>query len=669
MLTALLPLLTVILLLVTARARLPCWRIAFLVAAVLWGLAVVISTEVLSLWHALNFWGVLLSWMALSGLLAWWGWRNREQLARLSLVTAVPLSAVDRLLLLGVAAIVMMVGILGLLAPPNSWDAMTYHMSRVVHWIQHQSIAHYPTPIARQLHAPPWAEFAILLLQVLTKGDRLANLVQWFSMVVSLVGVSLLAKQLGGDRRSQILATVVAATLPMGIMQGSSTQNDYAATCWLTCMAVFVLFINGQPRGAPVRAWALLVGAALGLALLTKAVAYIFALPMLVWMAFVQLRRGAYCAWRTIALVAVVVALINAGYYIRNIETYGAPLGPGREGALQYANAVLGGRALISVIVRNVGLHLGTPWPDVNALTNAAVGRVHRSLGVDINNPAITWGETKFAVSLPVYHEDYAGNVWHAMLAVLALGAVAGCPDLRRRHRLVIYTGVPLIGFVLFSAVLRWQPWHSRLLLPLFVLGAPVLGIVLSRRRVLGSIVALGLVLATVPWLVFNEAKRLVGPANVLYQPREQQYFALRPDHRGPYTEAVEQLKKRRCATLGLLTAADDWEYPLWVLVEGALGREQLRLKTVGIPDQRTHPFEPCAIVATYPVVFGELTVGRQTYRRTVFAPPVVLFLPEGQPDGAGWPERGGDAPPGAYEGAGDRRGTRAHPTERHHGA
>jgi hypothetical protein len=69
MLTALLPLLTVILLLVTARARLPSWRVAFLVAAVLWGLAVAIFTEVLSLWHALNFWGVLLSSMALSGLL------------------------------------------------------------------------------------------------------------------------------------------------------------------------------------------------------------------------------------------------------------------------------------------------------------------------------------------------------------------------------------------------------------------------------------------------------------------------------------------------------------------------------------------------------------------------------------------------------------------------
>jgi hypothetical protein len=88
----------------------------------------------------------------------------------------------------------------------------------------------------------------------------------------------------------------------------------------------------------------------------------------------------------------------------------------------------------------------------------------------------------------------------------------------------------------------------------------------------------------------------------------------------------------------------------------GAVGKDQLRLETVGIPDQRKHLFEPCAIVATYPVLVGELTVGRQTYRRTVFAPPVVLFLPEGGPDGA----QGGDAPPCAYAGAGGRRDTPA---------
>jgi hypothetical protein len=48
--------------------------------------------------------------------------------------------------------------VLALITPPNMYDSMTYHMSRVVHWIQNGSLAHYPTSIGRQLFLPPGAE-------------------------------------------------------------------------------------------------------------------------------------------------------------------------------------------------------------------------------------------------------------------------------------------------------------------------------------------------------------------------------------------------------------------------------------------------------------------------------------------------------------------------------
>ena len=100
-------------------------------------------------------------------------------------------------------------------------------MAQVRHWIQQQSVAHYPTHITRQLFSNPWAEFTIAHLFLLTGTDRLANSVQWFSMVGSLIAVSLIAARLGADKRGEVLAAVVAATIPMGILQASSTQNDY----------------------------------------------------------------------------------------------------------------------------------------------------------------------------------------------------------------------------------------------------------------------------------------------------------------------------------------------------------------------------------------------------------------------------------------------------------
>src|SRR5437764_14297858 len=104
---------------------------------------------------------------------------------------------------------------------------MMYHLARVSHWQQDASLAPYPTHILRQLYLQPGAEFVLLQLQILSGGDRLAGLVQWASMVGVLVGTSLLARDLGAHRPGALAASIVAASLPIGILEATSTQNDY----------------------------------------------------------------------------------------------------------------------------------------------------------------------------------------------------------------------------------------------------------------------------------------------------------------------------------------------------------------------------------------------------------------------------------------------------------
>ena len=173
----------------------------------------------------------------------------------------------------------MTIGLIALIAPPNTNDSMSYHMSRVVHWQQNHSIAHYPTHILRQIVLPPGAELAILHLQILSESDRFANLVQWLSVAAGLCGVSLIAKELGADVRGQILSVVVCATLPMVILQASSTQNDAVEAFWMTCLVYFLLVMRRRQEWF----YPYLVGMSLGLALLTKATAYLLAPPFLIW--------------------------------------------------------------------------------------------------------------------------------------------------------------------------------------------------------------------------------------------------------------------------------------------------------------------------------------------------------------------------------------------------
>ena len=113
------------------------------------------------------------------------------------------------------------------------------------------------------------------------KGDdRLVNLIQWFSLFGSVVAASLITARLGAAPHTQLFAAVFCATLPMGILQASNATNSYATAFWLICVTYYLLALHAAPTWADA-AWA---GASLGLALLTKPTAYVFAAPLLAWL-------------------------------------------------------------------------------------------------------------------------------------------------------------------------------------------------------------------------------------------------------------------------------------------------------------------------------------------------------------------------------------------------
>lgn len=243
-----LPLLALILLILIFEITNHCWRNSTLKASVILGIFLTASTEIFSLFQSINFGFILGYWgLATIGLVSLY-YRKISNKKGVSLSKNIKLSLKGKnlspflaLLLFGVFFIAVTVGLIAWNAPPNTWDSMTYHMSRVAHWIQNHSVAHYPTYNLPQLFHPPFAEFAIMHLQILSGSDRFANFVQWFSMIGSIIGVSLIAKELNADLRGQVLAAVFCATIPMGILQASSTQNDYVVAFWLVCLAYFVL--------------------------------------------------------------------------------------------------------------------------------------------------------------------------------------------------------------------------------------------------------------------------------------------------------------------------------------------------------------------------------------------------------------------------------------------
>jgi 4-amino-4-deoxy-L-arabinose transferase-like glycosyltransferase len=529
------------------------WREAVVAAAVSGGLLVLVGTEGLSLIGQLRFLPLALFWSTVSigAALAVFMRKPIKQariprLNRTIAIASVPLVAVAGTTLL-----------VALVAPPNTVDSMTYHMARVAHWVYQGSVNDYPTETLRQLSQPPWAEFAIAHLQVLTGGDRFANLVQWSCMVGSLIGVSLIARELGACVRGQYFAALMAATLPMGILQASSTQNDYVEAFWIVCAVFYTLRMRTQSTVATTSA----LGASVGLALLTKGTAYIYTFPILAVAAWWLLRRYKVESWRPLAVLTIIVLAINASAWLRNISVFASIFGP-RE---TYTNQVFSAPALASNIVRDVSVQIGTPFKTVNDEIARAISEAHWKLGIGLNDPRTTFQGVHFQVNSLRPDEDSTPNPIHFLLLVLA--AVITLTHLRRLRMYAIYLGGLLGAFLLFALWLRWQPWHSRLELPLTVLATPFTAGVFSviwSRRVIAAICGIPF-FAAIPWLLGPSIRPLIGPRSIFLNPRSAIYFYARPELRGLYQETADLAHLAGCRVIGIDGNDDSWEYPLWV--------------------------------------------------------------------------------------------------------
>ena len=112
------------------------WREVALLSALCFGVALVAITEALSLAHAIAFVPLVAVWSGAIVAAAVLGIGGRVPVP-VHRGTPAPaperLRAFDYFALFYVLFILTATGVLACVAPPNNWDSMTYHMSRVVH--------------------------------------------------------------------------------------------------------------------------------------------------------------------------------------------------------------------------------------------------------------------------------------------------------------------------------------------------------------------------------------------------------------------------------------------------------------------------------------------------------------------------------------------------------
>lgn len=566
---ALLPLAGWGLLFSMARYRGRGWRDAFILSLVGWGVWIWIASEVQSLTVGVRPSAALSFWLGTTGLLlvvALWARRRKKA----SAVRWPPnrLLVRDRaffLLLIAIATVSLTTALIAVWCPVMAWDALAYHLPRIFYWVQYDSIAHFPAANHRQLFMAPWPAFAQLQLYLLAGSDRLANLLQWLAMVASVITVSAIARDLGAGRRTQVVASAFAISIPMGIIQGSTALTDYVVACWLAVFAYFVFRRLREGRFGPLDRLAM--GAALGLAVASKHTAIPLAAPFLIVYATVELRHNLTrpsAWWRVVAVGSLALAL-NLPHMVRNQEAFGHPIAPRTHRQL-VGNESFHPRFLISNWVRHGFAHFGT-WNEDHAKPLMAISdRLHEGLGVEDGDPVNSHKGQALWIAPLSRAENTAGNPLHLLLYLFCAGLL-GLRILRHDDRRLVVYGLCLVsGAVLFVLLIKYQYSISRLQLPLFVLASPwaatTLGRTLSPRIAL--ITGWLLLIAGLPNLVLSESRPLIGPENIFQTPREQRQHWWMKSYEPFVNSIAERVHRRRIRTLGLVSDGEMLEYYLW---------------------------------------------------------------------------------------------------------
>jgi hypothetical protein len=624
----------------------PDWRDGFLRSCVTWGALVGVSSEVLSLFHGVTQVWIALFWaMIAGGLLVLGLWKGFLYSAWAHIRGTRPrFAGSENVVLAGVTVIVLLLLLIAWMSPPNNVDSLLYHMARVVHWVQNASLGHFPSGYEHQLTTPPWAETAILHLRVLFGHDRPANLVQWFSMVASVIGASAIAGRLGASRKAQLLAAALVVSIPMGILQATSTQNDYAAAVWAVCLAYFVLKCRrfGNSR------WDVaFVGLSAGLGMLTKATGYIYSLPLLVWCFWPQ-RSWKLAVWtRNAASVGLLIGVLNAGFWVRNLITFGGPFGTS-EWLL--SNLALG-PALIATPAPELAPASGeetpgVPTPAAGSQTGGPVakqpGILERVIGVAIDlskrPPQVTAYQlvTPFGVITRRYatvleafpgvfpveqtdrirrlvwnHEDFAPSPIHMVLAGMVIVGVWFLRPKATWDGLRAYAAAIAFTYILLPLVIEagTSVWGIRYVLPFFVLSSPLVAVgadnILSGRVI--SVAACCLIALSLPWTLLNNTRPLLTDQpyttrieSILVADRTELLLANLERQQDAYWNAAVQVETLGCRQVGLRLPGNA-EYPFWWLLNAPESGIRIESLYHSIYTERyvDPTFKPCAIICS----------------------------------------------------------------------
>jgi hypothetical protein len=217
-----------------------------------------------------------------------------------------------------------------------------------------------------------------------------------------------------------------------------------------------------------------------------------------------------------VLIVAIMVfGIIFIPFLTRNYNTYGILSGD-REISLQMQNSSYDLMLMLSNCTKIIFDHFALPIGSyINFLTTIEI-QLHNLLGLNLNNPAVNYLNIPYSLNYTL-SENTTGSFVHIVL-ILIFSLFFAFYNLNKSDKkyLMVFGGFTWAGFFLFALVFRWQPWHVRLMLPLFtvmVVPATIICVKsLSKNSTRFHFFTIALISLSIIPVYFNIAKPIIDP-------------------------------------------------------------------------------------------------------------------------------------------------------------
>ena len=576
-------------------------------------LLLLIITNILSVFAAINSYTIFFSWLlVLFAVMVLYGKKkgsqekisNRDQRDRsLNSLFLHNKLCLIMLLILIILSLILLIG--ALFTVPYNYDSMSYHLARIGYWMDHGSVAHYVSNIDRQIYSPVLAEYNLLHMMLLSGSDTFVNLLQYLSMFAAAFFIYQSTRRLGTDRTFSLFGVFVFMLMPLTISQSITTQNDLFVVVFF---AIFVyeliavvkwdtLILDKEQRKVII-----LLSLTVAFAYLAKTSVCASMLMFMPWLLIVRLcKKDKFTSLaKSVGMAVLGIGLPISETLVRTYLSSGSFMTDTAGGNIMVATKNVS--YILVNILKNYSLlitqHICRP---LNGFVYRIAIHTGQRLGVEVNNEAIAFHGFDFLHHMnmgeDMYSHDKTPSAFAAYLAFLGgilllvllfklfLKRKTIEKDIKKQWSLSLGFAISAwLSFGFIMALLRWQPWGTRLMYPALavtvVMSANLLWIFLkdAKKGIQGGILLLFMCLCValaVPSLTYN----MVQAENYLKNGCKNRisYYFVYNHRQTSYEVLIERAKAEGVADIGLLISGDGYDYPLWLMFHEAYPQGKLR--------------------------------------------------------------------------------------------